>query len=123
MARLHANSCRGLINGFAAVFLCLGLAACAAQTVKSQASREFSAVETDLTRGASTRADVLRLLGQPDGHGAAVFGRPDAASDIWYYEVSSISFSSGSQQILAVFFRGDAFDGYLWFANSMDVHF
>ena len=122
MAGQHANLCRSLMKGLAAAFLCLGLGACAQQTVKSQASREFSAVESDLKRGTSTRADVLRLLGQPDGHGAAVFVHPGQASDIWYYEVSSVSLSSGRQQILAVFFRGDLFDGYLWFANSMDVH-
>ena len=122
MAGQIAMSCRSLMKGLAIVLLCLGVVACTLQTVKSQASREFQAVEIDLKRGSSTRADVLRLLGQPDGHGAAIFGTPPLSADIWYYEVTSVSITSGRQQILAVFFKGDMFDGYLWFANSMDVH-
>ena len=114
---------QGIARVVAAALVCIALAGCA-HSVKTQVSRELARVEPDLKRGVSTRADVLTLLGQPDGRGAAALVNESWQADIWYYESSSISVTSvGNQKILAVFFKGDLFNGYFWFSNDIDVHY
>ncbi len=123
-AQVGSSTLRKLAHVAAIALVCIAPGGCAQQTVKTQVSRVLPRVETDLRRGVSTRADVLSLLGQPDGHGAAAFVKYKGQADIWYYESSSLSLSStGRQEILAVFFKGNLFEGYLWFANAIDVHF
>ncbi len=105
---------------------CAVLPGCTAttQTVKNQAFKQLGSLQGDLKRGVSTRADVLRLLGQPDGRGGAAFASKAGQADVWYYESTDISLLSmgGNQRILVVFFRNDAFDGYMWFETDMSIH-
>ena|SRR5579872_5233769 len=107
-------------------FACAVLSGCAAttQTVKNQAFKQLGSLQSDLERGVSTRADVLRLLGQPDGRGGAAFTSEAGQADVWYYESTDISLMSldGNQRILIVFFRNDVFDGYMWFKTDMSIH-
>ena len=113
----------------AAVFL---LSGCTAETVKPA----FSNVERigpEFTRGVSTKTNVLLLLGEPDGPGE-IDGFRGARGDehlklgaaqIWYYENVKAALGMGgslntNQQILAVFFAGDKFDGFFWFKNKIE---
>jgi outer membrane protein assembly factor BamE (lipoprotein component of BamABCDE complex) len=119
--RLRAAACV-IVTGLA----CAVLPGCAAtiQTVKNQAFKQPGSLQSDLKRGVSTRADVLRLLGQPDGRGGGAFASEAGQADVWYYESTDISLMSmgGNQRILVVFFGNDVFVGYMWFKTDLSIH-
>ena len=114
------------------------MAGCAA-TVTTGAFPEVGRIESELQRGVSTRMDVQRLLGAPDGFGDSLLpGRPKQGSgwryedlkarDIWYYEdvEATGAQSTGEgvmridirQQVLLIFFDEEKFDGFMWFTNT-----
>lgn len=104
------------------------LAPVLAQTASSGAFRDLSALEGTLLRGVTSKAEVRRLLGVPNGSGAARFARlGNDEREIWYYEdiamtgaksVDQIMKVEMRQQILLVLFKGEIVDGYLWTSNS-----
>jgi hypothetical protein len=99
-----------------------------AQTTASGAFRNLAAIETTLVRGVSSKADVRRQLGIPNGSGAARFAHVgDDEREIWYYEDVAITGAKSAeqvmkvdmrQQILLVLFKDEVVDGYLWTSNS-----
>jgi hypothetical protein len=99
-----------------------------AQSASSGAFRNLSAIETTLLRGVTTKAEVRRQLGVPNGSGAARFAHVgDDEREIWYYEDVAITGAKSAdqvmkmdmrQQILLVLFKGEVVDGYLWTSNS-----
>jgi hypothetical protein len=99
-----------------------------AQTASSGAFRNLSAIEATLIRGVTTKAEVRRQLGVPNGSGAARFAHVgDDEREIWYYEDVAITGAKSAdqvmkmdmrQQILLVLFKGEVVDGYLWTSNS-----
>lgn len=97
------------------------LAGCAVQTVKTQAFSRLDRLETEFKRGVSTKADVLTVLGEPDGSGGAIFPTASYGNDVWYYEASRSSLSGINMNILLVYFRGEVFDGFMWFSNDADL--
>ena len=109
------------VRSFALLLGAMLLAGCAVQTVKSQAFSRVDRLETEFKRGVSTKADVLTVLGEPDGSGGAMFPTASQASDVWYYEAYRSSLSNLSQKILLVYFKGEEFDGFMWFSNDADV--
>ena len=92
------------------------------------AFRNAGAIETTLKRGVSTKADVQRLLGVPNGTGAAAFPTLRRETfEIWYYEdiettdtkaVGAVLEIQMLQQIMLVFFNNGVFDGYMWTSNA-----
>ncbi len=112
-----------------AALMALLVAGCAVQSAKTQAFSRIDQIESDLQRGITTKADVLLLLGEPDGAGAlggfdALRGPGGAVNGpiiAWYYESTDASLLGGlelRQDILLVFFEGDTVDGFLWFSNQ-----
>ncbi len=97
------------------------LAGCAVQTVKTQAFSRLDRLETEFRRCVSTKADVLTVLGEPDGSGGAIFPTASYGNDVWYYEASRSSLSDINQKILLVYFKGEVFDGFMWFSNAADL--
>ncbi len=94
---------------------------CAAQTAKSYALSQVDKLDTELRRGVSTQADVLRLLGEPDGSGELAgfhdYIGPEPAQ-AWYYEDSKVEFGAihrGHIASLLVYFRRNTYVGYYWF--------
>ena len=92
-------------------------------TTRSRAL-DTNALESDLRRGASTMADVERLLGKPDGTGAALLPAESTPKTTWIYERIELE-SSGAgttvtQDIVLVFFREGVFDGFMWFSDIPD---
>ncbi len=81
------------VRSFALLLGGMLLAGCAVQTVKSQAFSRIDRLETELERGVSTKADVLTMLGEPDGSGGAMFPTASQASDVWYYEANDADLS------------------------------
>ncbi len=74
-----------------------------------------------LTQGQSTPADVLLLLGEPRGDGAARWTPSLAPQKVWYYEYVVLSSGRIDNKALLVFFDQDRYVGYLWFATMRVV--
>ena len=136
---------RHTLNSFLLVAASFVLAACAVENAdRALTIGAFTAVdriEEELQRGVSTKADVERILGKPNGSGAAFLDGSGAANlesveglsgigekrEIWLYEdhEGNIIDSKGGvvrihlrQQYLTVYFLGDRFDGFMWFSNA-----
>ena len=109
------------VRSFALLLGAMLLAGCAVQTVKTQAFSRLDRLETEFKQGVSTKADVLTVLGEPDGSGGAIFPTASYGSDVWYYEASRSSLSGINMNILLVYFRGEVFDGFMWFSNDADL--
>ncbi len=119
---------RRRLGVLAGALTALLVAGCAVHTPKTQAFSRIDQIETDLRRGITNKADVLLLLGEPDGAGAlggfdALRG-PDGAGkgplDAWYYESVKASMLGVelNQDVLLVFFEGDTVDGFFWYTNK-----
>ena len=117
----------------AAVLALSASTAFAQATVGTGAFPKATLIEAQLKRGVSTKNDVQRILGVPNGSGGALLPGVGERSEqvdsyqIWYYEDIEITDikSEGSvmnmkmrQQILAVFFKGEVFHGYFWTSNN-----
>ena len=88
-------------------------------------------IDTQLKRGTSTKADVERLLGKPNGKGGTLMPPSQTVpGDVWvYYNAQSgsprmtptrpikVEVDSRHQMVM-IFFNGNIFDGYMWFLHS-----
>jgi len=109
-----------------AMIVALVLATEGCGTVRYQAGREFNvgSLENVLKVGSSTQADVKAALGEPYGQGGAMLAWHDAPRSVWtyYYETGQVdlggSDSHSRRSYLFVFYSGDKFDSYMWFATS-----
>lgn len=88
---------------------------------------EVGRIQGELRRGMSTKMDVQRVLGSPNGFGTAIFPEDLRPLEVWYYddvEATDIKFEGSifqmniRQQILLVFFEGGVFNGFMWFSNA-----
>jgi hypothetical protein len=113
--------------------LLLSTACGPAPTVTSGPFRQLSLLETDLQRGVSTKIDVQKLLGVPNGFGGAMLPadttyRNFQTFEVWFYddiELTGAQSEGGGviratirQQILQVFFKESLFDGFFWSSNA-----
>jgi len=74
-----------------------------------------------LTRGVSTRQDVLLALGQPRGDGALRSSTLGDARRIWFYQYVVAEGGRQDSMRLLIFFLDDRYDGHLWFSSILDV--
>jgi hypothetical protein len=124
---------RSLSTGAIILSLVMGLLAGCAQP-KAMTTGPFLNVEridADLKRGVSTKSDVERVLGRPNGKGETLMPPTQTRrGEVWTYYNShtgepriSAGRTGGSvrvdvdsrDQMIMIFFDGDKFDGYLWF--------
>jgi hypothetical protein len=132
------NSSHSRARWWSGLLLAGGLAlgampAIAQMAVGTGAFPKVDGIESQLKRGVSTKKDVQRILGIPNGSGGALLPGWGARSEqvdqyqIWYYEdLEATDITSEEnvmkmkmrQQILAVFFKGDLFHGYFWATNA-----
>jgi len=84
-------------------------------------------IESELVRGVSTRADVERVLGRPNGAGGLLFPGLPEARDSWFYQQTRLATNKGADgrmhfetqmDIVLIFFRDDRFDGFMWFSDA-----
>ena len=79
------------------------------------------ALETDLRRGISTTADVERVLGKPIGTGGILIPQDPRPRLAWVYsriQMDTIgSTIDMAQDVVLVYFKGDRFDGFMWFSD------
>lgn len=118
---------------FALIFSIAAVPAMAQLDVGTGAFPNTELIESQLKRGVSTKGDVQRMLGIPNGAGGALlpgYGNKSTVVEpyqIWYYEdIETTDVKSGEggmnitlrQQILVVYFKGEIFHGYFWTSNS-----
>lgn len=85
-------------------------------------------LETQLTRGVSTTADIRRVLGTPTGKGGMLLPRVQStAQEFWFYqdiELTDVKAAQGQldlvmrQQVMVVVVRDGLFEGFMWFSNT-----
>jgi hypothetical protein len=96
---------------------------CAMETVRTYASTQADQIDERLSRDRSTKADVLLFLGEPDGAGESLLPPTHESREVWYYETHGGGLTSYTMKILLVYFRGDLYDGYMWFENRAQISF
>lgn len=102
--------------------------AAVAQTVTTGAFRNLAGLDAVLQRGVTTKAEVRKAFGVPNGSGAAQFFTLGGGQrEVWYYEDIEATGATSTegvmhiqmrQQLLIVMFKAERVDGYLWTSNS-----
>lgn len=111
---------------FLTIFLFYLLPGCTPQKVTTGAFTKIGRLDQQLQRGVSTKMDVQRVLGAPNGFGGAILPTDLKPREVWYYEdvegkdfkmKGDIMIMNMRQQILLIFFERGVFDGYMWSTN------
>jgi len=76
---------------------------------------------TKLMVGESSPADILSVLGEPRGKGAARFPVDPELRTVWYYDYVHSEGGRTELAALIVFLREGRYEGHLWFAGSQLV--
>lgn len=76
---------------------------------------------SELTPHVSTRNDVLLALGEPRGYGAARLAPSFTRQRVWLYEHNVSEGRNIQITMLLVFFSGEKYDGYMWFADAVNL--
>jgi len=71
-----------------------------------------------LKPGISTKAEVLAVLGEPRGHGAARSTDYPQLREIWFYEYVETDGSRVSLKLMLVFFEKDLYGAHMWFSSA-----
>jgi hypothetical protein len=71
-----------------------------------------------LKPGISTKAEVLAVLGEPRGYGAARSRDYPQLREIWFYEYMETDGSRVSLKLMLVFFENDIYGAYMWFSSA-----
>ena len=113
-----------------AVYLILGtmwVVGCGPMIATTGVFTQVSRIESDLTRGVSTKSDVQQVLGVPAGSGNAIFPTDATSREVWFYQDIELTDTKAEgkqiirvnmrQQILLVFFREEIFDGFMWYSS------
>jgi hypothetical protein len=66
----------------------------------------------------STKNDVLLTLGEPRAYGAARLDPNFKQQSVWEYEYTVAEGKNIQLSMLLIFFTGDEYDGYMWFADT-----
>jgi hypothetical protein len=111
---MKQDFCRGI---FLFIFISLmGLSGCATRMEIGSPPR----VErlSQLTPHVSTKNDVLLTLGEPRAYGAARLDPNFKQQSVWEYEYMVAEGKNIQLSMLLIFFTGDEYDGYMWFADT-----
>ena len=117
-------------SGFGLLLIAIAavlLAGCAQSTALTTGPfARTNRIDSELRRGVSSKSEVERILGKPNGTGGSLLPLQDRPHEVWVYnqvQIGELRVSGGRpimvevdtrQQIILVFFEGDVFDGYLW---------
>ncbi len=125
----HGNGdLTGSAWGAVCVTLALALVAvgCSEIRYKTSAGPNIDVLEESLQIGESTPADVLAVLGKPNGEGVTMLPVDADARKMWsyYYEEGSVRVLDGGhidadmrRTFLFIYFDDDSYDGYMWFSS------
>ena len=112
------EGCMRLSKYFGLALLALVLGGCI--TVKYGVIPQTDRL-SELSIGESRQGDVLLVLGQPRGKGAANVSPEFDRRAIWFYEYVESDGKAVQLKMLLVYFVGDVYDGYLWFSSVEDI--
>jgi len=118
------NKYTNIYSRMFAILLLVTIGACS--TTKALQHHRLEQIESKLTRGISTKADVLKVFGKRDGFGTVLMPSDPIIREMWYYE--DIKFSQGLDfinaeqriKILLIYFKDRVYDGYMWFATKAE---
>jgi hypothetical protein len=116
--RLEAPRGSKIFAALALAFLSL-LVGCV-QTVKLATPPGTNQLDT-LKLGDSSKADVLLVLGQPQGDGVVRLALSPTPRTIWFYDYRERAGKVIGLNILLVFFDRDKYDGHLWFSSTQEL--
>lgn len=102
--------------GLTIVFFFLA-SGCANIPVRMGTRPNAEVLESSLRLGESTRADVLAVLGMPDGKGSAMLPIDTQPRTLWSYYYGEGDLKDSRQIFLFVYFDQDRYDGYMWFSS------
>ncbi len=112
---------------FILLLICF-IPACTPEKILAGPFLKLSSIETNLKKGISTKMDVQRILGAPQGFGGAEFPVKTEEHEVWFYQsiqVDNIRSQQSyitmdmDQKVLLVFFTKGLFDGFLWFTGTI----
>jgi hypothetical protein len=72
---------------------------------------------TQLVVGKSTQGDVVARLGAPTGKGRAMLPIESEPRTLWSYYYEEGDLNDSRRIFLFIFFKGDLYDGYMWFSS------
>jgi hypothetical protein len=95
------------------------LPSCVSLQVRAGRRPNTDLLESQLTLGKSSEADVSRILGAPLGRGRVALphhslGQTD---NMWTYYYEEGTLEESRRVFLFVYFDGGRFDGYMWFSS------
>jgi hypothetical protein len=99
---------------------------CSEIRYKTSAEPNIDVLEESLQIGKSTQADVLAVLGKPNGEGVTMLPIDAKARKMWsyYYEEGTVKVRDGGgidadmrRTFLFIYFDDDSYDGYMWFSS------
>lgn len=102
---------------FSLVLVLLFVWNCGGPVIQFGRIPETSKLETSLQPEISTRADVLKVLGEPRNSGGALLPGHDNPQDLWVYYYEEGTITDARRIFLFVFFKMDRYDGYMWFSS------
>ena len=81
-------------------------------------------LESQLTLGKSSEADVSRILGAPLGRGRAALPHHSLrqADNMWTYYYEEGTLEESRRVFLFVYFDVGRFDGYMWFSSLLPTN-
>jgi len=97
--------------------LAVSVAGCSLHVVMGRRP-DVNVLETTLKVGESTRADMVRVLGEPVGRSMSAMPIEAQPRVLWTYYYEEGSLNDVRQFFLFVYLAGDRYDGYLWFSSS-----
>jgi hypothetical protein len=106
--------------------LALFVVGCTEISYKAGTEPNVDVLETSLRIGKSTQADVLAMLGKPNGKGVTMLPIDAEARKMWsyYYEEGIVrATDSGNinadmrRKFLFIYFHDEWYDGYMWFSS------
>ncbi len=112
--RTHLAVLAKFLIGMGIIFF---LAGCA---FKFGSLPKTDALDTLIPRG-STGADVLRVVGEPEGYGVVEHRAGLPPLDIWFYRYTLATASKANVKILWVFMDGDVYHGHFWFSSISEA--
>ena len=116
------NKYINVYSRFLIILLLTTIGACS--TTNAVQHHREEQIESKLTRGVSTKADVLKVIGKRNGSGTLLMPGYPTIREMWYYEDVKVSQISGNmgQKLLLIYFKDDIYDGYMWFANKAEIN-
>jgi len=115
------NKYINIYSRFLIILLFTTIGACSTTGAVQQQHREEQ-IESKLTRGVSTKADVLKVTGKRNGFGTLLMPGSPIIREVWYYEDVKVYSNNMDQKILLIYFKNNIYDGYIWFTNKAEMN-